>query len=182
MGVVLCMLLLLCDLRYVQWQVHVIQGMGRYVSMAPSGEYLYARLAKRDQQVARKVEREPYRGPVINLTESVGSLLSSSTPAATSIPTPTAALAESAAPASVEKPRSNPIVQQVDTPPANATQPPPGAQQGSGDFHNRPPTRGGVRNQQDSSFNFAGMLFCFSFEIIVKLNQVAVHFAIMKLC
>lgn len=133
--------------------VHVIQGMGRYVSMAPSGEYLYARLAKRDQQVARKMEREPYRGPVINLTESVGSLLSSSTPAATSIPTPTAA---PAAPALVEKPRSNPIVQQVDTPPANATQPPPGAQQGSGDFHNRPATRGGVRNQQDSSFNFAG--------------------------
>jgi hypothetical protein len=171
--------LLLCDLRFVPWQVHVIQGMGRYVSMAPSGEYLYARLAKRDQQVARKVEREPYRGPVINLTESVGSLLSSSTPAATSIPTPTAA---PAAPALVEKPRSNPIVQQVDTPPANATQPPAGAQQGSGDFHNRPATRGGVRNQQDSSFNFAGMLFCYSFEIIVKPNQVAEHFAIMELC
>ena len=148
-----------------------MQGIGRYISMSPNGEYVYARLTNRNKLVSHKVDRDPYKGPVSTLAEGVAAILSTPTHSVTSAsvpkdtsvtPTPSTTVASTSTlkePVAEKLPgsnSSNPIVQEQ--PEISST-----ANQGSGDFHNRPPTRAGVRNQQDSSFSFSGNILLLPF-------------------
>lgn len=90
----------------------VTQGSGRFVETPCWSDLVYKRVAIRDKIKPVGVEREPYTGPVIDLTK-----------------------------------------QNLETGISKMTMSPP---QNSGAFHNRPPTRGGGRNMQDSSFSFGG--------------------------
>lgn len=92
-------------------QLHVTQGVGRFVPTPCNAELCYGRNAARAQlQKPVSVARDPYGGPVIDLKQPI------------------------------EDRHDNPII-------------PP---QSSPDFYNRPPTSGGGRNMQDSSFQLSG--------------------------
>ncbi|XP_023933033.1 dihydropyrimidinase isoform X2 [Lingula anatina] len=91
-------------------QLHVVQGIGRFIPTPPNAEFVYGRVAGRENaKKPQKVEREAYGGPVVEISK-------------------TAQQTESAAHVDKEEQA----------------------------FHNRPPTRSGGRNLQDSSFTLAG--------------------------
>jgi dihydropyrimidinase len=90
--------------------LNVVQGSGRFIETPCFPEYLYKRVFARDQIKPRKVEREPYTGPVVDLTKGIEKDLGKTS---------------------------------LDGGAHNA-------------FHNRPATKAGARNLQDSSFTLGG--------------------------
>jgi len=51
--------------------LHAVKGSGRFIPNKPYSEYVYERLrqrAKEAQERKLKVEREPYTGPVVNIS------------------------------------------------------------------------------------------------------------------
>lgn len=92
--------------------LNVTQGSGKLIETPCWSDNVYKRVAVRDKIKPVGVDREPYTGPVIDLTKEVQSDMSKVSVSSS--------------------PNSN------------------------GAFHNRPPTRGGGRNMQDSSFSFGG--------------------------
>lgn len=134
-------------------EVHVTQGVGRFIPTPPFSPYVFMKINERDKvgihesclpvgiyttyyhcrkyipspfsqvRVPKKVEREPYTGPTI---EAGAAVLNNSSPAPQTYQQRAAA-------------GENPIIP-TDTP----------------EFHVRPPTKGGTRNLQDSSFSLSG--------------------------
>jgi len=93
--------------------LNVVQGSGKFIETPCWSDNVYKRVAIRDKIKPVGVDREPYTGPVIDLTKDVGSDMSK---------------------ASITSPKSA----------------------DNGAFHNRPLTKSGGRNMQDSSFSFGG--------------------------
>jgi dihydropyrimidinase len=92
-------------------QMHVVQGAGRHIETPCFADHVYSRVAIRDKIKPVGVDREPYTGPVVDLTKEIGT----------------------------------DIAKVANLDPAT-----------NGGFHNRPLTKSGVRNMQDSSFSFGG--------------------------
>lgn len=105
-------------------EIHVTQGAGRFIPMAPFSPFVYMRIQEKDKAlIPRKIDREPYDGPVAD---------------------------------SALSPATNGPANQYR---ASSNLESPFAMSSVGEFHNRPPTRGGTRNLQDSSFSLSGAQF-----------------------
>ncbi|XP_005110654.1 dihydropyrimidinase [Aplysia californica] len=97
-------------------EVKATEGHGKFVPTPPNAQFVYGRLPMRNKVASPvKVERDPYTGPIIDLSEGAG--------------TP-------------DRRAENPIFHSDPGP----------------EFLSRP-TRGGVRNMQDSSFSLSGAQF-----------------------
>ena len=55
--------------------LNVVQGSGRLIQRKPFSDYVYNRVKVRDNITVKKVEREPYTGPVVDLTKPIESTL-----------------------------------------------------------------------------------------------------------
>lgn len=52
--------------------LHLTQGSGRFIPTPANASYVYGRVEARDRALApQKVDREPYDGPVIELSQKV---------------------------------------------------------------------------------------------------------------
>jgi len=52
-------------------QLNVVSGSGRYIETPCFPEYVYKRIAQRDTIKPKPIEREPYTGPVVDLTKEI---------------------------------------------------------------------------------------------------------------
>jgi dihydropyrimidinase len=55
--------------------LNVVQGSGRLIERQPFPEYVYSRIKVRDNIKPQGVEREPYTGPIVDLTKPIESAL-----------------------------------------------------------------------------------------------------------
>lgn len=56
-------------------QLNVVQGSGRFIETPCHSDYVYSRIGVRDNIKHVKVDREPYTGPVVDLTKDVEAAL-----------------------------------------------------------------------------------------------------------
>ncbi|GAB6026134.1 hypothetical protein CHUAL_012332 [Chamberlinius hualienensis] len=122
-------------------EVHVTQGLGRFVSMQPFAPFVYNKIQKRDQSRGiKKVDRDS------NVPEEVEQ------PVIRQIVSPIAAVYSAPSPVSTNGStnsfgRRNIIAEEN---PAMAQA------KGQDQFYSRPLTKGGARNMQDSTFSLSG--------------------------
>ncbi|KAL8614303.1 hypothetical protein ACOMHN_007641 [Nucella lapillus] len=121
-------------------EVKVTKGSGRFIPTPCNAEAVYGRVEARNQaRMPRKVDREPYTGPVVDLGAKPKQPNNPIVPAPVS-PVPSSSAAPSAA---------------ASAPPSAAPPSAALATDNSG-FFTRGKTRAGSRNMQDSTFSFSG--------------------------